>query len=561
MSAPGQDEHDVVIVGSGAGGGATAWALCNHKIRVLVLEAGPAYDPLKDYHLDRNDWEETGFPYKAGSRGTQSFAALQGLEERWKGLRSWNHHYGQLFPGDQRSVSAYHHVRGVGGSTLHFTGEAHRLHPDAMKMHSRFGVAADWPLDYAELEPHYCTAERIIGVAGPLTEKVRTRSEPYPLPPHKPSYASQRLGEGCRKLGLRWDANPVAALSAPYDGRPPCNYCANCNRGCPRLDKGSVDITFVRKALDSGFCTLRSGAVATRVEAGADDRVTAVHYIDAGGNARKVSARAVVIACGAVETPRLLLLSGNRHAPDGLANESGQVGRHFMETLFWTSSGLHPEPLGSHRGHPSDSICWDFNAPDAIPGVVGGCRFSPATAEAGMVGPIMYAQRVVDGWGKAHKDRLRMIFGRVLSIGAIGENLPNPGSYVDLDPVERDAAGLSVARIHSHVEESELRRLEFMARTCREILRAAGVGTLFEEYGSYDTFSATHVFGTCRMGNDPRQSVVDRDCRSHRWRNLYVVDASVFPSSGGGESPSLTIEALAIRTAGQMARAMKQREL
>jgi choline dehydrogenase-like flavoprotein len=192
---------------------------------------------------------------------------------------------------------------------------------------------------------------------------------------------------------------------------------------------------------------------------------------------------------------------------------------------------------------------------------VGGCRFSPATAEAGMVGPIMYAQRVVDGWGKAHKDRLRKIFGRVLSIGAIGENLPNPGSYVDLDPVERDAAGLPVARIHSHLEESELRRLEFMAKTCREILHAAGVETLFEEYGNYDTFSATHVFGTCRMGNDPTQSVVDRDCRSHRWRNLYVVDASVFPSSGGGESPSLTIEALAIRTAGQMARAMKQHEI
>lgn len=230
-------------------------------------------------------------------------------------------------------------------------------------------------------------------------------------------------------------------------------------------------------------------------------------------------------------------------------------------TLFWISSALHPEPLGSHRGHPSDSICWDFNAPDAIPGIVGGCRFSPTTAEAGLVGPINYAQRVVSGWGKAHKTRLRTMFGRVLSVGAIGENLPNPGSYVDLDPVERDATGLPVARLHSDMEESELRRLESMAKTCRKILDAAGVETLFEEYGSYNTFSATHVFGTCRMGKDPRQSVVDRDCRSHRWRNLSVVDASVFPSSGGGASPSLTIEALAIRTAEQMARAMKAHAL
>jgi choline dehydrogenase-like flavoprotein len=561
MTAMTNPEHDVVIVGSGAGGGAAAWALCNHKIRVLVLEAGPAYDPLQDYRLERNDWEQTGFPFKPGSRGKQTFAPLQELEERWKGLRSWNRRSGHLVPGNRRIASAYHHVRGVGGSTLHFTGEAHRLHPDAMKMHSRFGVAADWPFDYDELEPYYCTAERLIGVAGPPADRVRMRSEPYPLPPHKMSYASQQLREGCRKLGLHWEANPVAALSAPYDGRPPCNYCANCNRGCPRLDKGSADITFVRKALDSGYCTLRSKATVTRVEAGADDRVKAVHYVDANGNARSTGARAVVIACGAVETPRLLLLSENRHAPDGLANESGLVGKHFMETLFWVSSGLHPEALGSHRGHPSDSISWDFNAPDAIPGVVGGCRFSPTTAETNLVGPIQYAQRVAGGWGRSHKARLRKVFGRVLSIGSIGENLPDPGSYVDLDPVERDAAGLPLARIHSHLGESELRRLEFMAGTCREILDAAGIEALFEEYGDYDSFSATHVFGTCRMGTDPRQSVVDRYGRSHRWRNLFVVDASIFPSSGGGESPSLTIEALAIRAADHLEHLMRSKEL
>ncbi len=561
MTADRQAEHDVVIVGSGAGGGAAAWALCNHNIRVLVLEAGPPYDPLKDYRLHRNDWEQTGFPFKPGSKGKQTFAPLQELEERWQGLRTWNHHYGQLVKGNRRTASAYHHVRGVGGSTLHFTGEAHRLHPAAMKMHSRFGVAADWPLDYAELEPWYCKAERLIGVSGPDTETVRSRSEPYPLPPHKLSYASQQLRRGCRKLGLTWDANSVASLSAPYDGRPACNYCANCNRGCPRLDKGSVDVTFMRKALDSGFCTLQPEATVTRVEPGPKDRVSAVHYVDAAGKSHKVSGRAVVVACGAVETPRLLLLSENRHAPDGLANETGLVGRNFMETLFWTSSGLHPERLGSHRGYPSDSICWNFNAPDAIPGVVGGCRFSPTTAEAGFVGPIKYAQRVAVGWGKSHKARLREIFGQVLSVGAIGENLPNPGSYVDLDPDEKDATGLPVARIHSQLGETELRRLEFMARTCREILAAAGVGSLFEEYGSYDTFSTTHVFGTCRMGNDPPQSVVDRDCRSHRWRNLFVMDASVFPSSGGGESPSLTIEALAIRAADNMAQLLKRREL
>jgi choline dehydrogenase-like flavoprotein len=554
--------YDVVIVGSGAGGGSLAWALSRHGIRVLVLEAGPEYDPLTDYRLARNDWEQSGFPFKPGSKGRHSFAVLQRLDSRRETLRSWTRSGGKIVSGDRRRASRYSHVRGVGGSTLHFTGEAHRMHPGAMDMHTRFGVAADWPLDYAELEPYYCEAERLIGVAGPASDKLRPRSEPYPLPPHRLSYASQQLQKGCRQLGLDWGPNALAALSAPYDGRPPCNYCANCKRGCPRLDKGSVDITFIRKALASGNCTVRPESTVTRVVAGADDRVTAVHYQDADGHEHKLDARAVVIACGAVDTPRLLLLSENRHAPDGLANESGQVGRHFMETVFWASIGLHPEPLGSHRGHPSDSICWDFNAPDAIPGVIGGCRFSPATAEADLLGPANYAFRMADGgWGKSAKQALRRVFGRALAVSAIGENLPDPGSFVDLDPQERDAAGLPLARIHSHLGETELRRLEFMAKTCRDILKAAGVGEIQEEYGSYDTFSTTHAFGTCRMGSDARHSVVDRYCRSHRWGNLFVVDASVFPSSGGGESPSLTIEALAIRTANHLRGLMQRREL
>jgi choline dehydrogenase-like flavoprotein len=342
-------------------------------------------------------------------------------------------------------------------------------------------------------------------------------------------------------------ANSLAALSAPYDGRPACNYCGNCNRGCPRTDKGSVDVTFLRQALATGKGSVRPRCEVTQIEAGDDDRVAAVVYRDADGKEHRIAAKAVVVACGAVETPRLLLLSKSRHAPEGLANETGLVGRHFMETLLWVSSGLHPGPLGSHRGLPSDSICWDYNAPDAVPGVIGGCRFSSNVAEADLLGPINYAARVVRGWGKAHKRAMREVFGNALSVGAIGESLPNAKSFVDLDPEARDANGLPLARIHSVLPERELRRLDFMAGKSREILEASGVGEIFEEYGSYDSFSATHVFGTCRMGRDPGESVVD--------------PASVFPSSGGGEAPSLTIEALAIRGADHLAGLMKRREL
>ena len=462
--------HDVVIVGSGAGGGAAAWALARRGARVLVLEAGPAFDPFKDYRLSSNDWEQRRFPEKPASQGKHMFAPVQALDPRWQHLRSWNRQSGPTVNGDRRRVHGYHHVRGVGGTTLHFTGEAHRLHPRAMRMHSAFGVAADWPLDYGELEPFYLLAERIVGVAGPSEDKQRPRSKPYPLPAHRLSYASQQLAVGCRKLGLNWVANPMAALSAPYDGRPACNYCGNCNRGCPLTDKGSVDVTFLRQAVTTGRCSIKPQCEVTQIETGSDDRVAAVIYRDPTGSTHKVAAKAVVVACGAVETPRLLLLSKNRHAPDGLANEMGLVGKNFMETLSWKSSGLHPQALGSHRGLPSDSICWDFNAPDAILGVIGGCRFSSGVAEADLIGPINYAARAVSGWGKSHKRAMREVFGNVLSVGAIGESLPNPGSYVDLDPEARDAHGLPLARIHSLLPELELQRLDFMAKKSREIL-------------------------------------------------------------------------------------------
>lgn len=547
-------DADVIVIGSGAGGGAAAWALTRLGARVLLLEAGPEYDPHADYRLDRDDWEQTGFPAKMSHAERQTHAPLQVLEDRWSDLRSWNHLVGRTNTTSRRRFRPYSHVVGLGGSTLHFTGEAHRLNPASMRMRSRFGVAADWPLTYPELEPFYAEAERIVGVAGPAEGSGRPRSAPYPLPAHPLSYATQRLVRGCAALGLTMVPNSIAALSQPYDDRPPCNYCGNCGRGCPRLDKGSVDITFIRRARESGRCDVRTLSPVVRLETGPGDRIAGVVYTDDTGITRRAAAPAVIVACGAVETPRLLLNSADSRALDGLANESGQVGRNFMETISWVSSGLHPDPLGSHRGLPSDGICWDYNAPDAIPGVVGGCRFSAAHKEIGLNGPIAYAGRVVGGWGRAHKARMRETFGRALSVGAIGENLPNPRAFIDLDPDKRDRAGQPLARIHSHLGETEFQRLAFMAKTARAILDASGAGTLIEEFGSYDTFHSTHVFGTCRMGDDPETSVVDRFGRSHRWRNLFIADASVFPSSGGGESPSLTIEALALRTADHVVR-------
>ena len=534
---------DAVIVGAGAGGAAAAYGLCQRGMSVLLLDAGPRFDPAVDYPLTESDWDSRDFPEKPGSTGAVTFAPGQELIGDEPLLTSRSKGLGPLVTSGTRWMEKYYHVRGIGGTTLHFTGESHRLHPDAMKMKSRFGVAADWPFDYAELEPFYLRAEELIGVAGPVTQGARWRSRGFPLPPHPLSYAARTLGRGAAALGLDWQANSRAALSLPWHGRPPCNYCGACNDGCPRGDKGSADITFVAAALATGRCTVRPDTPVLRIETGKEDRVTAVSVGHADGSIERIATTHLILACGAVETPRLLLAS------DGLANESGEVGRNFMDTLEVIVGALHPDPQHARRGLPDDAICWDFNAPDAIPGVIGGCRIYNASAEAELKGLAGFALRAVPGWGRAHAQSVRRWWGHSLHVGAVGERLPNPKSNVDLDPDRRDQFGIPLARISTRLEESDVARLRFMATKSRELLAASGAKDIFESYSSWDWFGATHVFGTCRMGADPAVSVVNADGRSHRWRNLWITDASVFPSSGGGEAPSLTIQALALRTA------------
>ena len=539
---------DAVVVGAGAGGAAAAWRLCEQGLQVLLLDAGPRFQPLRDYPLNQPTWERALFPVLPNSQAQVSFAELALLDPHERELRSWNKVAGLTVRGERREVMGpgYAHVQGIGGSTLHFVGEAHRLHPAAMKLFSQTGAGCDWPINYADLEPYYTLCENLIGVAGPADQGARWRSSAYPQSAHPLSSAAQCLCEAGKKLGMHWQANSRSALSQPYDGRPACNYCGNCSRGCPRGDKGSADVTFIRRAEQSGRLTIKPNSSLVRLLPAKDGRIAALEYVENGQLVRQETPL-LILAAGAVNTPRILLANSDREHPKGLANQSGQVGRNFMETLFWSSAGLLLGLKNSHMGLPSDAICWDFNAPGGIPGVSGGCRFNSNVQEIGLVGPIAYAARVVAGFGAQLKQGVREAFGSCISVGAIGESLPNAASFVDLDPQRKDHFGIPLPRIRSYLAEQDVLRLRFMAQQSRRLLAAAGVSEMVEEYGTWDNFSATHVFGTCRMGHAAETSVVRADGRAHQHDNLYITDASVFPSSGGGESPSLTIQALAVR--------------
>lgn len=548
MSTP-----DVVIVGSGAGGAASAWALTKRGLSVLLLEAGPAFDPVRDYPLTNPDWERHLFPAPPGSRGEILCGDLGALAPADRDLQSYDAVTPRQPPPERRSAEGggYSHVMGVGGSTLHFVGEAHRLHPASFHLARDHGVGADWPLSYADLAPYYAQAEAMMGVAGPAqpsASDARPRSGPPPLPAHPLSPPARRLVEAGGKVGLPFEVNMRAANSVPYDDRPACNYCGQCSRGCPLGDKGSADVTYLRHAQESGRLTLIANAPVTRIELGPNGQVAAVHYVHAG-QAMRQETPILILAGGAVQTPRLLLASAQPDAPEGVANGSGQVGRNFMETLSWASTGFVPGLENSHMGLPADAISWAQSAPDGVPGAIGGCRYTSAVRELGLNGPIGYAQRLVPGYGAAFHREMRARFGSALTISAVGAVIPDERSRVTLSPDRRDANGVPLPVISSVLTANSLALLRKMGEGCRSLLGACGAETPVEERSSWDSFSATHVFGTARMGADSAHSVTDAFGRSHDHANLWISDASLFPSSGGGEAPSLTIGALALRQA------------
>jgi choline dehydrogenase-like flavoprotein len=546
-------DADVIVIGAGAGGLAAAWRLTTRGARVILLEAGRHYQPDRDYPQDSDDFEARPFPYDSrfdeAGRPRYTFGAEQEVGPEWDRYRSWNAGQGRYTPGGYRRYLEYAHVRGVGGSTLHYQGEAHRLHPDSLRMRTLFGAGADWPISHGELARYYDVAEGLIGVAGPDGSALRPR--PAVLPAHPLSYASRRLSPAFAAVGTTLIPNHLAILSRPFDRRPPCNHCNSCTAGCPIGDKGSADQTFLPHALGTGRLDLRPESHVVLLESGRDGRVTGVVYADAGGVRRRVGAPWVVAAAGAVETPRLLLLSDGVAHPHGIGNGEGQVGRNLTELLYWWTVALLPERVDAFRGVPIDGVAWDLAVPHRGDGWVGGFRLSTSHGAANLRGPVAYAQRLVAGCGPDHARRVAEVFGHAVAILAIGEFLPNPQTAVDLDPGRRDGTGQRVARITSWLWDNERNLLRTMADTVRTITAAAH-GEPVEEVSSFDVFAATHVLGTCRMGTDPRTSVADVDGFCHGAGNLAFADGSLLPSSGAGDSPSLTIAAMAIRTADRL---------
>jgi choline dehydrogenase-like flavoprotein len=324
--------------------------------------------------------------------------------------------------------------------------------------------------------------------------------------------------------------------------------------GCKISAKSSIDVTYIPKAEVTGKVDIRTECMAREITIGTEGRARSVIYFNRDGHEREIHGGAIVVAGNAVETPRLLLLSASRRFPNGLANSSGLVGKFFSEHLSIFANGVFDERLEPWRGVPTGGIIQDFYATNAQNSFARGWTIS---VENDGQWPLSVASSI-PGWGAEHKKRVAELFGHQVGLATEGEQLPDERNQVTLDPLLRDIYGLRVPRIIDNHYENDLAMIDAMASSLRAILEAAGakevsVNKCIPGYSS-------HYMGTCRMGNDPKNSVVDPWCRTHDVPNLFVGDGSVFVTVGAA-NPALTISALATRTADGIIAAFKRGDI
>jgi choline dehydrogenase-like flavoprotein len=492
---------DAVVIGTGAGGAPLLARLAQAGLRVVALEAGRNWTP-EDYPADE-----------------VAAAGIYWLDER-------------LSAGSMpQAFGANNSGTGVGGSTLHWGAFCPRADARDMRLHAEQGVGRDWPVQYSALLPYYEQVERFIGVSGPASYPWDATRR-YPLPPLARNAPAQLLHAACTTLGVRCSDAPAAVVSQPFAqggvARPACINCGYCHQGCRIGAKTSMDVTFLPLAVQQG-AEIRPECRVHGFEFDRRGNIDAVVYRRQGADHRQ-RCRAVFLCGGAIETPRLLLHTG-------IANSSGQVGRNYMAhvaTQVWGTFAAETRP---HKGYPSSLISEDMlRPPDAD--FAGGYLLQ----SLGIV-PVTWAQQVTRGrrlWG-APLARYLDDYNHVAGLGINGECLPSPGNYLELSD-ELDELGMPKVRVHFGYGANE----EALSRHAEAFMRR-----LWTSVGADDiwTFArAAHTIGTCRMGDDAREAVVDAGGRSYDVGNLWICDNSVFPSSLAA-NPALTIMALSLRTA------------
>jgi choline dehydrogenase-like flavoprotein len=538
---------DFVVVGSGAAGGVMARELSQAGFSVVVLEQGP--------RLGAGDFEHDEFKYNFLSGITNSPALSP-----------------QTFRDDPtatakqpRMGNSLVYARIVGGSSNHFTANFWRFHEIDFHERSVLGSIAgtgfaDWPISYQELEPYYTKVEWEVGVSGLAHASPfdPPRTKPYPMPPLPVKSSGALLESGARKLGLHPFPAPMAINSQPHRGRPGCAHCGFCiGFGCEVMAKSSSLYTMIPEAEATGHCEIRPESYVFRVEVDARGRATGVAYFDADKREHFQKARAVVLSANGAETARLLLNSASSRFPQGLANSSGLVGKYLM---FNQGSGVHAafeHELNEYKSVQVTRILHDFYDSDPKRGFYGGGGID-ARMGSEPLGWALASGGDLPLWGTALKERLEAFTRSMVSSGHC-TSLAQETNSVSIDPGLKDAWGIPAIRVTYKDHPDDLAMAQFLQDRSYEIMQAAGARKVWKAE-QRRARGGVHLLGTCRMGDDPANSVVDKYHRTHDVPNLFLCDGSSFVTSGRGQ-PTMTIQALAFRAADHIGQFAQRNEI
>jgi choline dehydrogenase-like flavoprotein len=542
------DTVDFLIVGSGAAGGVMAKELSTAGFSVLVLEQGP--------RLEAHEFEHDEFKYFAQS-ALNNRADLQ--PQIFKaGPDAEPQRGGGGGPG-----ALYHRL--VGGGSVMFTANYWRFKPIDFMERSVLGSISgtgldDWPITYEEMEPYYDRAEWDLGVSGEPGPFDPPRSRGYPTPPLPVKSSGVLLERGARALGLHPQVAPMCIISEPYKGRAACQHCGYCSGfGCEHRAKSSTLFTTIPEADATGRCEVRPESYVRKIEIDGRGRVTGVVYFDAERVERFQPARAVIVCANGSETPRLLLLSKSNLFPDGLANSSGMVGKYLQFNGNASTTGVFERPLNDWKSVMVTRMIWDFYDSDPKRGFYGGGGIDGRYWGTPLGFLAFGLPPDAPLWGSEFKRLLNQNYSRTMNADVHATSLPVETNRIELDPVLEDDWGLPALRVTYKDHPDDIAIMQFLVDKAIEIMDAAGaVRTWAPE--SMEQQVGYHLLGTCRMGSDPRTSVVDKYHRTHDVPNLFLCDGSSLVTSGRGQ-PTETIQALAYRAADSLAQFARRGEI
>jgi len=502
------EEVDYLIVGVGSAGGVLLQRLARAGFNVVGLEAGPFWNTERDWVSD-----------EAGSQKLY-----------WEDPRITG-------GSDPLALGANNCGKGVGGGSVHWAAFAPRLHPSDFEIYTHDGVGVDWPISYEKILPYYEQLELEMPVAGPAYYPWG-HPHGYAYGPHPTGGVGNALVKGCSAMGIPVSiGGPVAILSGSRGDRPHCIYRGFCIQGCKVGAKASTLVTHVPDALRKG-AEIRPESMAARIELGKDGRVTGVHYFDKNRQLHFQRAKAVIVSGYAIETPRLLLNSACPGHENGLANSSGVVGRYLMAQAGNVVLGRFDQLVRMYKAPPAHVLTEEFYETNPKNDFARGFAIQTVAPLPIAFGKQMVAAKKAWGWGLR---REMMDYNHWATFGVLGEILPWADNRVTLAD-EKDVFGLPIAHVSFNLHDNDKELIKTGKEKTMEVMRAAGATEVVQE-ARY-----AHLVGACRMGDDPRTSVVDKFGRTHDVPNLFVMDGSVMPTQGSA-NPGLTIQALAARTA------------